>query len=348
MQPCLKPRMEPYSNPRRPLEVALINRRPIEGNYSIESYFNRVGQALRELGITVHEHTATQASRGLLPRLKIIRFARRHQAAITHITGDIHFAALGTEPKRTIVTVHDCGRLHQLRGLQREVLRQFWFALPLRPIAAITVVSQAVKDDLLRWVPGLEPERIHVIPVCISPRFTFWAKSFPTSNVRILQVGTAPNKNLPRLIEALHGLDVTLVVIGSLEESQQQLLAQHRIRYETHRNLSEPEVVSLYRSVDLVAFASTLEGFGMPILEAQATGRPVLTSNCASMPDVAGGGALLVDPTSVASIRAGLQRLLCDPACRQELIERGQANVRRFSATAIARQYLQIYQSLAA
>ena len=88
--------------------------------------------------------------------------------------------------------------------------------------------------------------------------------------------------------------------------------------------------------------------FGMPILEAQATGRPVLTSNCASMPDVAGGGALLVDPTSVASIRAGLQRLLCDPACRQELIERGQANVRRFSATAIARQYLQIYQSLAA
>jgi glycosyltransferase involved in cell wall biosynthesis len=331
-----------------PLHVAFIHRRPIEGNYSIESYFQRIGASLQAMGVNLQNHTSPETSRGLLPRLRIIRFAQQHQAAITHITGDIHFAALGTDPKRTIVTVHDCGRLHQLRGLPREVLRQFWFALPLQPIAAITVVSQAVKDDLLRWVPALEPERIHVIPVCISPQFTFSAKSFPTSNARILQVGTAPNKNLPRLIEALQGLDITLVVIGPLEESLRQLLAQHRIRYETHRNLSEPEVVSLYRSVDLVAFASTLEGFGMPILEAQATGRPVLTSNCASMPDVAGGGALLVDPTSVASIRAGLQRLLQDPTCRQELIERGLANVRRFSASEIAGQYLQLYQSLAA
>lgn len=340
--------MLPGFDKATPPHVAFINRRPIEGNYSIESYFQRIGAALQAMGVNLQTFTSPAISRGVLPRLQIIRFAQQHQAAITHITGDIHFAALATDPKHTIVTVHDCGRLHQLHGLKREVLRQFWFALPLRRIAAITVVSQAVKDDLLRWVPQLEPDHIHVIPVCISPQFTYSPKPFPSSGARILQIGTAANKNIPRLIEALQGLDATLVVVGKLNDSLLKLLAQHRIRYEMHRNLSEQEVVALYRSVDLVAFASTLEGFGMPILEAQATGRPVLTSNCASMPDVAGGGALLVEPTSVASIRAGLERLLHDPACRQELIERGQANVRRFSANAIAAQYLALYQSLLA
>jgi glycosyltransferase involved in cell wall biosynthesis len=136
------------------------------------------------------------------------------------------------------------------------------------------------------------------------------------------------------------------VIIGRLDENLKQLLAQHQIRYENHRNVSEDEVVSLYQSVDLVAFASTLEGFGMPILEAQATGRPVLTSNCTSMPDVAGAGALLVDPYSVASIRAGLLRLIEDEAYRQELITSGQDNIRRFSSEAIAARYLELYESL--
>ena len=84
----------------------------------------------------------------------------------------------------------------------------------------------------------------------------------------------------------------------------------------------------------------------MPILEAQATGRPVLTSNCSSMPYVAGDGALFVDPFSIDSIRAGLIKLLQNPTLRSNLITKGAANVKRFSADMIARQYLKIYRSL--
>jgi len=328
--------------------IAFINRRPVEGQYSLESYFKRIGESLRSLGVDLRSCTSPYNSKGLIPRLKIIRFANQQQETINHITGDIHFAALGLDPSRTVVTVADCGRLHQLTGIKKELLRQIWFELPLRKVAAITVISQSVKEDLLNWVPTLSPEVIHVIPVSISPIFTYSERIFNHSNPRILQIGTKANKNLPRLIQAMQGLDATLVIIGKLDKDLLRLLSAYNIRYENHSGLSEVEVVDLYRSSDLLAFASTLEGFGMPILEAQAIGRPVLTSNCTSMPDVAGGGALLVDPYSVSSIRSGLIRLIEDGSLREELITRGLSNINRFSSDAIAAQYLQVYQSILA
>jgi glycosyltransferase involved in cell wall biosynthesis len=328
------------------MKVSLLCRRPIEGFYSLESYFERICRSLLELGVDVDVNVSPYVSQGLRNRLKIIRFAREHQAEITHISGDIHFAALGTDPARTVVTVHDCGRLHQLRGLPREVLRQFWFQQPLQRAAAVTVTSDAVKEDLLRWVPRLDPRRLHVVPVCISPQFTYAPAPFNRSHPRILQVGTSANKNIPRLVEALHGLEVTLVLIGRLTAELKQLLAEQQIRYENHCGIDESEVLALYRTADLVAFASTLEGFGMPILEAQAVGRPVLTSNCTSMPAVAGDAAVLVDPTSVASIREGLLRLIEDDTYRNELIARGRQNVKRFDSQAIAQRYLDVYHAV--
>ena len=330
----------------RPLKVSWINRLPIEGFYSLEGYFQRISHALEALGVEVANHTSPYPSQGLLPRLKIVRFAQRHQGEITHITGDIHFAALGTDPDRTIVTVADCGRLHQLGGFKREVLRQIWFQQPLQRVAAITVISQSVKDDLLHWVPSLAADRVHVVPVSISPQFSHIAKPLATHQPRILQVGTTANKNIPRLAEALHGLHCTLVVIGRLSSEQKRVLAEQQIRYENYVGIAEAEVVEQYQRADLVSFASTLEGFGMPILEAQAVGRPVVTSCVSSMPDVAGEGAELVDPLSVASIRSGIERVLGDAAHRERLIRLGLENCRRFSSEAIAARYRSIYQSV--
>jgi glycosyltransferase involved in cell wall biosynthesis len=330
----------------RPLKVSLINRLPIEGFYSLESYFKRISVSLENLGVEVCHHTSPYASQGLLKRLKIVRFARRHQGDINHITGDIHFAALGTDPARTVVTVADCGRLHQLRGVKREVLRQFWFQLPLQHVAAITVISQAVKDDLLQWVPSLPAERVHVVPVSISPQFSDSPKPFSANHPRILQIGTTPNKNIPRLIQALQGLDCTLVVIGRLRPEQEQLMHECQIRYENYWGISEAEVFAHYQQADLVSFASTLEGFGMPILEAQSVGRAVVTSNISSMPDVAGGAAELVDPLSVASIRSGIERLIGDATYRDQLIRLGKQNICRFNSDTIAAQYLAIYRSV--
>ena len=105
-------------------------------------------------------------------------------------------------------------------------------------------------------------------------------------------------------------------------------------------------LIEKYRSADMVAMCSTHEGFGMPILEAQATGRVVLTSNCSSMPDVAGAGALLVDPYSVTSMKEGIQKLCTDAELRNQLILEGFKNTQRFLPEEIAKQYLALYKRL--
>ena len=190
-------------------------------------------------------------------------------------------------------------------------MRQLWFNLPLRRLGAITVVSNETKRDLLKWVPSLDPERIHVIPVSVSALFTRVDKEFNSEKLeRVLQVGTKENKNLLRLCEALEGLKCHLVIVGVLTNRQKTALAKHQIAYTNLIGLSDEELVREYQKTsDILAFASTLEGFGMPVVEAQIVGRPVVTSNRASMPEVAGDGAVLVDPYSVASIRDGFQKI---------------------------------------
>lgn len=111
--------------------------------------------------------------------------------------------------------------------------------------------------------------------------------------------------------------------------------------------LTDAELVQAYRRCDMVVFASLYEGFGLPILEAQATGRPVITSNFGAMKEAAGDGALFVDPCSVEAIREAVLRIKREPALREDLIAKGRENVERFRAEAVARQYAEIYRRMA-
>jgi glycosyltransferase involved in cell wall biosynthesis len=161
-------------------------------------------------------------------------------------------------------------------------------------------------------------------------------------------VGTAQNKNLPRLIDAVAGLACTLVIIGPIPDQVLCQLREAGIDYENHVDLSGPELVRQYEESDLVAFTSVYEGFGLPIIEAQAVGRPVLTSNRPPMFEVAGEGACLVDPTDSKSIRAGIERIVCDAAFRHRLIENGFENIKRYQPQQIARHYLALYEKVLA
>ena len=90
-------------------------------------------------------------------------------------------------------------------------------------------------------------------------------------------------------------------------------MARSGLPFSTGESLSDAEVVRAYQECDLVLFASTYEGFGLPIVEAQAVGRPVITSDILSMPEVAGGAARLVDPFSVPAIRGAVLELIPEP-----------------------------------
>ena len=111
--------------------------------------------------------------------------------------------------------------------------------------------------------------------------------------------------------------------------------------------LTDEELVEAYRRCDMVVFASLYEGFGLPILEAQAMGRPVITSNFGAMREAAGDGALLVDPYSVEAIREAVLRITREPALREDLIAKGLRNAERFRADAVAARYAEIYRGMA-
>jgi glycosyltransferase involved in cell wall biosynthesis len=169
-------------------------------------------------------------------------------------------------------------------------------------------------------------------------------KHFNTDCPRLLQIGTAPNKNVERLIEAIEGMECTFVVIGKLTESQRTLLAEREIKFINRMNLTQEELYEEYGRADIVTFVSTFEGFGMPIIEANCIERPVIAGNNSSMPEVGGDAALYVDAYSVEDIRSGLTRLLSDEGLRNRLIENGRRNRERFSNRAIADMYGALYE----
>jgi glycosyltransferase involved in cell wall biosynthesis len=336
------------------LRVLLANRR--KGLFwSIEELFSNIASAVPEW---VKVSGASAPRGGANPRTVVANLlwaASLQECDVIHQTGDIHYAVLGIWRCPVVITIHDLRLIDESRGFKRILFWCWWLYLPCLRANRVTVISEFTKSRLLA-VCRVNPQKIKVIPNCVAAEFVVQRKPWPVSTeghrtalqgkVRVLLVGTTDNKNLTRVVEACSGLDVRVCILGRPTELQQTQLAEQGVEHEIHHGLDKLEVVALYQSCDLVCFVSTYEGFGMPILEAQAVGRPVLTSNLAPMSDVSGPGAIKVDPYDVAAIRGGLQCLLTQPELREELVQKGFENVKLYSAIAIAAQYAALYREV--
>jgi glycosyltransferase involved in cell wall biosynthesis len=315
------------------------------GNFSIENYFETLSPFL-EKELVVQHWQAPFFSNGIWQRYRSVKalekVVNKMRPDLTHVTGDVHFLMWGIARGKRILTIHDLGFLRDAKGLKYQLLRYFWLIGPVKKAHAITCVSTATKNEILRYLP--KARRIHVIPTVIDPRFKKQEKAFNMECPNILLLGSAPNKNLKRVLKATQGLNVRLSIVAKLDREELELLQNQS--YELSESIPFEALLEKYKQADIVALCSTHEGFGMPIIEAQATGRVVITSNCSSMPDVAGNGALFVDPFSVSSIKEGLQKLIFDAGLRSKLITAGFENCRRFAPDLVAQQYVQLYRSL--
>ena len=171
-------------------------------------------------------------------------------------------------------------------------------------------------------------------------------KEFNRISPVILFIGSTPNKNLDRIIEALSGIGCLLDIVGKINERQEGQLKSLNITYRVSSQISESELAEKYANCDLVLFPSTYEGFGLPIVEAQKAGRPVITSDLSPMKEVAGGSACLVEPYSIESIRQGVLRVTHDKPYREKLVEDGFHNISRYDSATIAGQYMDCYKKL--
>jgi glycosyltransferase involved in cell wall biosynthesis len=291
-------------------------------------------------------HTVPHLSTGAKNRWRNCSDCSRLSADILHITGDIHYVAPFLKGKARILTIHDCHILHQLPWYKRAVVKLMWFTIPARFLDHITVNSNTTKKQVLETI-RYPADKITVIPVSVSSTIATSNKQFAAGKPTILHIGTKANKNLPRLAEALSGIPCNLDIVGKLTPELTTVLKLHNIDYQNYVNLTESELAKRYSNCDIVAFVSTHEGFGMPIIEAQLAQKPCLTSDISSMPETAGAGALLVDPYDVTAIRQGIDRLIADAGLRQKLIEEGNSNCKRFSPDEISRKFTELYLNLA-
>jgi glycosyltransferase involved in cell wall biosynthesis len=326
------------------MKVVQFMRKPNGIVFSIEQLFEDVRRQLPS-DISVETYTNPYPSKGLWPRFVAMVQAIWHQGDINHITGDVHFLSILLRRRKTILTIHDCVTLERLGGLKYQVFRFLWYWLPAKRSAILTVISLSTKDELLRHL-GKGGWRIEVIPDCVSSEFEFSEKEFYRDCPVILQVGTTVNKNIERVSAALEGMNCKLVIIGKLATNQIAALEKNGIHYENHVGISRHDLVDHYRNCDFIIFASLYEGFGLPILEAQAIGRPVITSNLYSMPEVGGDGACYVDPYNITEIRNAVERIVNDSVFRKNLISAGRENAEKYLPSKIASLYGEVYREV--
>jgi len=235
------------------------------------------------------------------------------------------------------------------RSLVRNIARAGWSQSALNHVTGdVNYAILGLSRDNINVVTIhdlVTLDTLHVISNPVSPRFVHTEKSELESKPRILHVGTTPNKNLGRVVAALEGLHVKLVVLGKLGQTDLARLAKARIDFANPCNLSLADVVEEYQKSDMVLFPSLYEGFGLPIVEAHAVGRPVITSCVEPMVEVSADAAVYVNPRDTSEIRSAVLGLIANPGLRRGLVEKGLVNARRFEAGRIAQAYLNVYQS---
>lgn len=327
------------------IQIVYFERQPTPGHRSVERVFEAVRGALPS-GLQVNVVRCPTPYHSSWWLLQGVALARAKKGEVNHIVGDVHYTALGLPGSTCILTIHDLNYLDQLKGLRGALYRWLYFRIPLRRCAVITAISEKTRDRIAEVFP-FAADRIVVIPDPVPEGYVSRPKLFNANYPRILQVGTAPHKNVGRLIQAIRRLPCKLHVIGRLDDEQMRLIERSQVDCQNSENISDAEMLQAYDQSDMVVFVSLAEGFGMPIIEAQAIGRPVITSNLSPMKEVAGVGALTVDPYDVSAIRNAIRHIVEDGTARQRVIAAGRDNAKRFSAKAVAEQYTRLYQRVA-
>jgi glycosyltransferase involved in cell wall biosynthesis len=317
-----------------------------------------------ELGKNFRPVAESAPAYSIREQLLVPMALRRERVDLFHAP---HYVLPPLTPVRSVVTIHDCIHLRFPQYLPNKLGYAYargslWFAT--HRSSRIMTVSEASKRDILRYFRVPEA-KIDVIHNAIDERFGLMPADEEVARVReryqlndpfVLYAGNIkPHKNLERLIEAFHMLrrgdleHVKLLIIGD-EVSKYATLRRAVHRHKLHKHVRffgfvpDETLAVLYRLASVFVFPSLYEGFGLPPLEAMASGTPVVTSNVSSLPEVVGDAALLVDPYEPEAIAQAMRQVLTDQTLRDDLVRKGLARVGLFSWERSVRRVRAIYE----
>jgi len=310
---------------------------------------------------------------GLLAQMAFPLYLRRFRADLYHIPLTVVSPYM---PTPYVVTIHDMSSLlfDESPG-QRHRFRVYQFRRGLERASRVIAVSSATRrdiDDLF----GIPAERVRQIYNAPDPQFLedgpapqsaeqeTILERYQVKRPFLLYVGTIrPQKNIPRLVEALAVLraelehdpvygDLRLIIIGdeiSRHPAVRRTVIQTRMEHVVRFLGFVPfdTLRAFYASAAAFVFPSLYEGFGLPPLEAMASGTPVVTSSVSSLPEVVGDAAVLVNPENVFDIAKGIREALTNEPLRRALIRKGHEQARKFSWEATARLVLEVYGEVA-
>lgn len=304
------------------------------GGHSIEQVFAN-HQAYLDDDVITEIVEIPEGIAGFLKLLSLWRYS------LIHVSGHINWAVTCLFWCPSILTIHDLGRYHQLKNSRRLIYYAWWLLLPTLFARRITVVSEYTRDILIRACPFAR-HKIEVLYNGIPSGFRF-APRRTGQEKRILQVGTAIHKNPETTIRAMGKVDAKLVLIGRRRGELERLLDEYNVAHEWLTDVPYAEVQRQYEECDVVVFPSFHEGFGLPIIEAQAIGRPVIVSPLCSLPEIGGEGAVYVNPSDQDALADCINGLLQDTDKWLQCVKLGTKNVARFEPERLASQLNQIY-----
>lgn len=262
---------------------------------------------------------------------------------IVHITGGEHYLTPYLSRKhKVVVTVHDLGFFTNFRLSPRTMMLYMGWIRTLKLAHKVVCISSNTQSEVQKYLQ-LPENKICTIHNPVSELYSYKEKKINVECPVLLHIGTKPNKNLSNTILAIRNFPCELRIIGKLADKDKLLLEENKINYSYTFNLTNEEIAKEYENCDIVSFPSLYEGFGMPIIEGQASGRVVVTSNLSPMKDIAGNAAVLVDPSDYNSIIEGYRTAINKYT---DYVAAGLKNVQKFSVEEISRKYYSLYKDI--
>jgi glycosyltransferase involved in cell wall biosynthesis len=321
---------------------------------------------VRSLGPQFQPIVERAGNYSILEQISVPFSLRRSKIDLFHAP---HYVVSPLTRCPTVVTIHDCIHLRfpqYLPNRRSHLYARVMMTMAARRAKRILTVSEASKEDILRYL-RVPASKIEVIYNALDERLAAMPSNDEILRVRerfqlntpfVLYAGNIkPHKNVDRLIEAFamlrksRGDDLKLLIIGD-EISKYPNLRRLVHRFQLHGHVRflgfvpDATLAVLYRLAAVFVFPSLYEGFGLPPLEAMASGTAVITSNVSSLPEVVGDAALLIDPMNPAAIAFAMRRVLEDSGLRDELVRRGCERVKAFSWERSVARTLEVYEEV--